>query len=334
MFGSILNLLQHAPQPRRRERPLRDKARPRLGVALSSGGARGLAHVGVLQVLEENGIEIHAIAGSSMGAYVGSLWAAGFSGRRLGELAAEMQSRRTLWRLADPILPPVKGLFRGLKAKAHLEQSLGQLRFEDLERALFVVALDIGTKERVVLRQGRISDAVHASCAMPGIIAPVRLDGRLCVDGGVIDPVPVGVLRKYADVNRILAVSVIPTFADVDASARRARREEPQTVFRRALHGLNQSLNVMAPGNAVDTFRQSIRAAQIRIAHDSVRGADLCLQPRHYYAPWHDYTHFERFIEAGRKAALDHLDAIRAMLQDDFPSHENRISNLVGEGVG
>lgn len=268
-----------------------------------------------------------------MGAYVASLWAAGFSGRKLGELAAEMQSRRTLWRLADPILPPAKGLFRGLKAKAHLERSLGQLRFEDLERELFVVALDIETKERVVLRQGRISDAVHASCAMPGIIAPVRLDGRLCVDGGVIDPVPVGVLHKYADVDRILAVSVIPTFADVDAGARRARREEPRTFFRRVLHGLNQNLNVMAPGNAVDTFRQSIRAAQIRIAHDSVRGADLCLQPRHYGAPWHDYTHFERFIEAGRKAALDHLDAIRAMLQDDFPSHENRISNLVGEGV-
>lgn len=333
MFGSIVRFFKREPRPERKDRPLKDGARPKLGLALSSGGARGLAHVGVLQVLEENGIEIHAIAGSSMGAYVGALWAAGFSGTKLEELAAEMQDRRTLWRLADPMVPPVKGLFRGLKAKAHLERSLGGLKFEELERELFVVTLDIETRERVVLSSGRISDAVHASCAMPGIIAPVLLNGRHCVDGGVVDPVPVGVLRKYGHVDKIIAVSVIPTFADVEAGVCKRSLEEPRPIFRRAMRSLNQHLNLMAPGNAVDTFRQSIRAAQIRIAHDSVKRADLCLRPEHFFAAWHDYSNFKRFIHAGRKVAEENLDAIRALIDGGNPSHETRISNMVGERV-
>jgi len=291
-----------------------------------------LAHVGVLQVLEENGIEIHAIAGSSMGAYVGALWAAGFSGKRLGELAAEMQDKRTLWKLADPIMPPVKGLFRGAKAKAHLERSLGEMKFEDLERELFIVTLDIESRERVVMSTGKLSDAVHASCAMPGVIAPVLLNGRYCVDGGVVDPVPVGVLRKYAHVDKVIAVSVVPTFADVDSGACKRRIEEPRSFFRRAMHGINQRVNVMAPGNAMDTFRQSIRAAQIRIAHDSVKGADLCLRPQHFFAAWHDYSNFQRFIEAGRKVAEENLDAIRELI-GERQTHEIQSDNMVGERV-
>ena len=333
MFGAIVKFFKGEPNPGRQDRPLHEGPRLKLGLALSSGGARGLAHVGVLQVLEENGIEVHAIAGSSMGACVASLWAAGFSGAKLGELAAEMQDRRTLWRLADPIVPPVKGLFRGLKAKAHLERSLGDLKFEDLERELFVVTLDINTKERVVIRKGRISDAVHASCAMPGIIAPVLLDGRYCVDGGVVDPVPVGVLKKYSHVDRILAVSVIPTFQDVEKGVCMDEEEAPRSIFRRMMSGMNQHVNLMAPGNAIDTFRQSIRAAQIRIAHDSVKGADLCLRPQHFYAPWHDYSNFTRFIEAGRKVATDNLDVIRSLLNEDHQTHEDEKHNMVGERV-
>ena len=108
MLGKILRFFRSSPLPTRRERPLGDAPLPKLGLALSSGGARGLAHVGVLQVLEENGIEIHAIAGSSMGAYIGALWAVGFSGKALEDLAAEMQDRRQLWKLADPMFPPMR----------------------------------------------------------------------------------------------------------------------------------------------------------------------------------------------------------------------------------
>jgi NTE family protein len=300
------------------ERPLDERAsKVKLGLALSSGGARGLAHVGVLQVLEENGIEIHAISGSSMGSYVGALWAAGFSGEDLVELAEEMHDKRQLWKLADPIFPPTRGLFHGIKAKIHLERSLGDLRFEDLERKLLIITADLDTKERVVLRSGRISDAVHASCAMPGIIAPVRLNGRRCVDGGVVDPVPVGTLHKFADVDKVIAVSVIPTFEEIDSGHYRDEDEEliPPTMRRRFLSMVNRNINFLAKGNIVDTFRQSIRCAQVRIAHDSIKRADLCLRPEHFSAPWNDYENFRRFIDAGRKVALEHLDEIRALTE-------------------
>jgi len=335
MLGNILRFFRGDPRHERRERPLVDAPLPKLGLALSSGGARGLAHVGVLQVLEENQIEIHAIAGSSMGAYIGALWAAGFSSRALEELAEEMHDRRQLWRLADPMFPPMKGLFRGLKARAHLERSLGDLRFEDLERRLLTVSLDIDTKERIVFRRGRIADAVHASCAMPGIIAPVIIDGRRCVDGGVIDPVPVGALHKFTDVDRVLAVSVVPTFQDVDEGlCSNADDEVPPGWFRRFGRSLNGNLNLLAKGNMIDTFRQGIRAAQIRLAHESCKRADLCLRPEHFFAPWHDYPGFRRFIDAGRKVATEHLDEIRALLRPDFRNHETTpFQPMVGHDV-
>lgn len=324
MFGNILHFFRGNPHPARREKPLDGARELKLGLALSSGGARGLAHVGVLQVLEENDIEVHAIAGSSMGAYVGALWAAGFSGKALEDLAAEMQDRRQLWKLADPMFPPMKGLFRGRKARAHLERSLGKLRFEDLERRLLVVTVDIDTKERLVMRRGNIADAVHASCAMPGIVAPVMINGHRCVDGGVIDPVPVGALRKYSDVDRVLAVSVVPTFNDVDEGLCLREDEAPSGSgwCRRLGNALNGNLNLLARGNMIDTFRQSIRAAQIRLAHESCKRADLCLSPEHFFAPWHEYSGYRRFIDAGRKVALDHLDEIRALLHPDFKTHE------------
>ena len=334
MLGKILRKLRGDPHPDRVERPLKKTApKLKLGLALSSGGARGLAHVGVLQVLEENDIEVHAISGSSMGSYVGALWAAGFSGKDLAKLAEEMHDRRQLWKLADPVFPPTRGLFYGLKAKAHLERSLGDLRFEDLERKLLVITADLDTKERLVLRSGRISDAVHASCAMPGIIAPVILNGRRCVDGGIIDPVPVSVLRKFTDVDKVIAVSVIPSFAEVDAGIYRGEEEEPLPIplINRFFSVINRNINLLAKGNIVDTFRQSIRCAQIRIAHDSLKRADIALHPEHFSAPWNDYANFERFINAGRKVALDHLDEIRALLEPQ--ADEKNSSNMVGDSV-
>ncbi len=336
MIQNILRFFHRDPPPERKHRPLDRAPMPKLGLALSSGGASGLAHVGVLQVLEENGIEVHAIAGSSMGAYVGSLWAAGFSGKDLEKLAAEMQDRRTLWKLADPIIPPVKGLFRGQKVRAHLERSLGKVNFEDLERELLVVTVDIDTKERLVLRNGCIADAVHASCAMPGIVAPVMVGCHRCVDGGVIDPVPVGALRRYSDVDRIIAVSVIPTFKDVEEG--RCMGDDDNEMRPDWWHHiggvLNDRLNLLAPGNMIDTFRQSIRAAQIRMASESCKRADLCLLPEHWQAPWHDYAGFRRYIDAGRAIALENLDAIRELVSPDFQTHEDpQAKPVVGEFV-
>lgn len=319
MLATLIDYLRHRPTlHRKKEVPVeRTPECPTLGLALSSGGARGLAHVGVLQVLEENHIPVHAIAGSSMGAYVAALWAAGFSGKALGELAAEMHDPRALWHLADPLIPPMKGLFRGLKVKAHLERSLGDTRFEDLQRELFIIALDIDTKERVVFRSGRLVDVVHASCAIPGIVAPVLCQGHRCVDGGIIDPVPVGALRKFGTVDRVVAVSVVPTFSDVDAGLCKPQSSPQHPWWQRSLLCINRNVNLLASGNMIDTLHQSIRAAQIRIAQASCWRADLCIRPAHCSVAWHDYKNFRQLIDAGRQAATESLPAIRKLLSEN-----------------
>jgi NTE family protein len=309
----------------------------KVGLALSAGGAKGLAHVGVLQVLEENGIEIDAIAGCSMGSYIGALWACGYSGPDLEELAAEIQDRKKLWTLADPVLPPLSGLLHGRKAKRHLMRSIGKLRFEDLARLLLIVTFDLDTKERLVIREGRIADAVHASCAMPGVIKPVTLGGHRCADGGVVDPVPVSTLRKFSDVEIVIAVSVLPSLGEVERFAHAPVAESPRPkLVRRMGSLLNLSINLLAPGNVIDTLRKSVQASQLRIAEQSSKQADLSIHPE-FDLPglWHDYTNFRHYIDAGRAAAKAALPQLQALLDTTIPlPHESSPHTaLVGECV-
>lgn len=259
------------------------QAGPKIGIALSCGGAKSLAHVGVIQVLEDHGIRAHAIAGSSMGAYIGALWAAGFDGRRLAELAAEFDTRRKLWKLADLSLIPRRGLVRGRRLRRLLERSLGDLRFSDLDTELAIVATRLGTLERKVIRRGRIVDAILASCAMPSIFVPVELDdGDEYVDGGLVAPLPV---RELAEADRIVAVNTLP-----DARSRPAR----------------------APG-LLGAALDAITAAQMRLAVQAARRADLVLNPVCHDGHWRDYANFDHYIELGRQAAIGELDSIRAL---------------------
>ncbi len=259
------------------------KGAPKIGIALSCGGAKSLAHVGVIQVLEDNGIRVHAISGSSMGAYVGAFWAAGFDGRQLAELAAEINSRRKLWKLADISLLPRRGLVRGNKLRRLLERSLGELRFSDLGIDLSIVATRLGSLERTIIRRGRVVDAILASCAMPSIFVPVGLDdGHEYVDGGIVAPLPV---RELSEVDRIIAVNTLP-----DA---RSNPAKTPGIF----------------GVVIDAFT----AAQIRLATQAVRPADVVLQPVCHDGHWRDYSNFEHYIELGRRAAIEQLGAIKAL---------------------
>ncbi|SHJ22038.1 Predicted acylesterase/phospholipase RssA, contains patatin domain [Rubritalea squalenifaciens DSM 18772] len=313
---------------------------PKIGLALSCGGAKSLAHVGVLEVLAKNNIPIHAISGSSMGAYIGALWATGHSVEQMIELAEQMQDPTTLKKLADPVIPPIKGVFYGHKVKTHLSHSIGNVNFEDLDRKLLVIAANLDTYERVVFRQGSVLDAVHASCAMPGIVVPVEVNGMRCTDGGVVDPVPVGALHKFTDVDYVIAVSTIPTIAEIDThiSATETAKEDKEEIapwWRSTLYKLGSKINPAAPGNMIDNLRRSLRASQIRMAHDSCLRADLTIHPVSKGAQWHEYDRFEHFIALGREKATSALPLIREILEpipvktDDSSTQEP----MVGERV-
>ncbi|MFQ3223795.1 MAG: NTE family protein [Lentimonas sp.] len=304
----------------------------RIGLAISSGGAKGLAHVGVIQVLEENNISIAAVSGSSMGAYIGALWCAGYKGQQLAALAAEIHTPEILRKLSDPVFPPTKGLFLGLKAKAHLRHSIGDITFRQLERPLFVVTTDIDTHERIVCHTGNVIDAVHASCAMPGVIIPVHYEGRRCVDGGVVDPVPVSVLSKYANVDAVIAISTIPSIEEIDHCSLEIQAPKRKNIFQRLLSRLLHPINLMACGSIIDTFTSSLKASQVRMAHDSCKRADIVIKPISCIGRWYDYHEYDHFIQIGRQAAETALPQIKALLSSNL-SNETQANHMVGKSL-
>ena len=190
-------------------------AKPIVGLALSSGGARGSAHIGVLRVLEENGIVPDLIAGTSMGAYVGGAYACGAS---LDDLEHEWRSTSFL-RAAKTLLPtiPWSGWTSGGEVVRMLRRSFGDATFRELERPFAAVATDLESGSPYVITDGSLVEAVRASLSVPGLFTPVWVNDHLLIDGGVSDPLPLRVVREMgADV--VIAVDVLVDPADVHMS--------------------------------------------------------------------------------------------------------------------
>ncbi len=174
----------------------------KLGLALGSGAARGLAHIGVLKALDEAGIKVDAVAGTSIGAVVGALYASGYSGKQMEQIAMS-----TEWQRLVDFTIPKRGFVAGKRIEMYLKKILKGKNFEDLEKELFIVATELNKAERVVFSKGNLVKAIRASVSIPGIMHPVRTDGMLLVDGFVIDPVPVDVLREK-NIHKTIAVDL------------------------------------------------------------------------------------------------------------------------------
>lgn len=299
---------------------------PRVGLVLSSGGARGLAHAGVIQVLEEEDIPIAAVAGCSMGSYVGALWAAGLNGVALEERAREIKDRAALKALMDYVIPPSEGLIRGNLIRQHLERDLKGKTFADLERPLLVIATDLDSLTPHVFDTGPVSSAVHASAAIPAVCAPVHLDGRRYCDGGVSEPLPVTLLKRRMQLDHVIAVNVMPAPADVEAQTDQtfaAQQKTEYSIFSRPFRSIWGKMNLFAAGNVMDTFRRALMAAQLHLIAKEESVADVVIHPRFAVSTWHDYENFAQYLQAGRDAAKAALPAIRALLEPNHPDREH-----------
>lgn len=170
-----------------------------MALALGSGGARGYAHIGVIQVLEEQGFEIVGISGSSMGALVGGLHAAG----RLDAYTEWVSSltQRDVLRLLDPSLRAA-GVIRGDRVMAHVSDLLEGALIEDLPIPFTAVATDLLARKEVWFQRGPVEAAIRASIALPSFITPVMLNGRLLADGGMMNPIPLAPLTAAAGTTR------------------------------------------------------------------------------------------------------------------------------------
>lgn len=194
--------------------------KPGLVLALGSGGAPGLAHIGVLHVLAENAVPVRAIAGTSIGAEIGAFIANGMPVSDLADMAIGFDWKQTL-QLFMPDLA-AGGLSSGVNVMKFLSRDLGAVRIENLSIGFAAVATDLETGEQVVLDRGELIEAVRASISIPGLLTPYRIDGRMLVDGGVLNPLPFDVARERFG-GPVVAVAV-------HAAARGLKRPAPPTV--------------------------------------------------------------------------------------------------------
>ncbi|HRX15483.1 MAG TPA: patatin-like phospholipase family protein [Spirochaetota bacterium] len=183
-------------------------SRGKIGVALSSGGAKGLAHINVLEFLDEHDVKIDYIAGSSIGALVGAVYYSGTLSQFKNEFGSF--SWRDIVHLVDPVFPK-SGIIAGKKIMKYLERFIDpDINIEELPGKLAIVATDYFTGNPVIMREGNLLKAVRGSISIPGVFVPYDYDGRILIDGGVANPIPVDVVKKMG-AKRVVAVNLHPS---------------------------------------------------------------------------------------------------------------------------
>jgi NTE family protein len=248
---------------------------PRVGLALGGGAARGFAHIGVIQVLEEQGIRPDLVVGTSAGSLVAALYASGKTGAELAALSEAMdESAFTDWSF------PGRGLIRGEGLAKYVRDNTGGLRIEQMRLPLGIVATDLDSGEPILFQRGDPGVAVRASSAVPAVFQPVRIGLREYVDGGLVAPVPVRFARQMgAELVIAVDISAVP---DGNATGD-------------AMRMLLQTFAIM--GRSINTFE--------------LRDADVLLRPSLPHVSGADFTARKRAIQAGREAALAQLATLR-----------------------
>lgn len=277
-----------------------------IGLALGGGAARGIAHVGVLQVLEENGVRPDCIAGTSIGALVGGMYAAGISPTRMQVLAENLRWRSLAsvnipsFSLANlslssgniPFLEGATGLFDLHKIVGWMDSVLGRtVTFDDLQIPFAAMATDLISGGSVALNEGAIAPAIHASCAVPMAFTPVQRGERMLVDGGVSQNLPTTAARAMG-ADYVIAVDLLPTGGATVVS--RAQEAEYQ------------------PRQIVDVTMHSLYAL-IRSTQTDILPPDAIITPAIGHLSFTNLSAHAELIAAGRAAAEE---AIPAILKD------------------
>lgn len=253
---------------------------PRLGLALGGGAARGFAHVGVIQVLEQNGIRPDLVVGTSAGSLVAALYASGKSAAQLEEAAMGMEEAA----LTDWALPIMgRGLLRGEALTRYVRKQVDGKLLENMSLPLGVLATDLSTGQGVVFRRGDTAQAVRASSAVPGVFAPVAISGREYLDGGLVAPVPV---QQARDMGAEVVLAVDISSAPEGNSAVGSLQVLLQTF---AIMGQSINRHVLA-------------------------GADVVVRPALVGVGSADFASRKRSIEAGRAAMLAAMPMLRTQL--------------------
>ncbi|OOZ42555.1 patatin-like phospholipase family protein [Solemya elarraichensis gill symbiont] len=294
-----------------------------VSLVLGSGGARGLAHIGVIRCLEENGFSIESISGSSMGALIGGIYAAG----KLEDYAEWVCALEKLdvIRLLDPSFTVGAGIFRGEKIISVLRDLIGEHQIESLPISFTAVASDIERQREVWLKSGPLFDAIRASIAIPTLFTPVYSDGRMLLDGGLVNPVPIAPTVRD---NTQITVAV-----DAAATVRHdlVSREPPEppqdhtssendSWYRRNIESFLESLHLTTPhkehkdpdsleiiSRSIDTMQALITRFQLAAYHPDLLikiPIDICM--------FYEFHKAEMLIDFGYRMTQKNLDRMMA----------------------
>ncbi len=254
--------------------------RPKIGLALGSGGARGFAHLGIIKVLDENKIPIDYIAGSSMGSLVACFYASGLDLKRIYKLAASFKRKYYL-----DFTVPKMGFIAGKRIKEFIRLFTKGKRLEELNIPVSVVATDLTKGEKVVFTEGSIAEAVRSSISIPGIFVPEKKDGRILVDGGVIDRVPVSVVKEMgADIVIAVDVSRVKTDAEIK--------------------------------NIYDVIMQSLDIMQMELVENRQIASDIMIRPQVEKYSARAFTNIEEIILMGEEEAQKHIAQIKKIIAE------------------
>ncbi len=331
-----------------------------VALVLGSGAALGLAHVGVLKVLERENIPVDIVCGSSIGSLVGGLWASGRSAAELEQLALRFAGFWSFLRLfvldvGFPMFSVVLGVgvgvafgvlagfwpgvilgsflslviwlilgplaggpIQGRQLMQKLEADFAGKTFDDTWVPLRVVAANPIGREEVVFDSGPLAGAVRASVSIPGIFKPAIRRGRLCLDGGVVNPVPVSVARQ-AGAHRVIAVNVFPTTQEMQAHLAEVERQRQEREAQLASRGflvrlfarLRQEVQRSMFPIMFDIIMRSMQFMEHQIAEVACHEADLTLRPTLPGASWLEFYAPAKFIRRGEETALQHLAEIK-----------------------
>lgn len=263
---------------------MEQKTRKKIGLALSGGGARGFAHLGVVEALNANNIKIDMVAGTSAGSIVAAAYASGIEPTDLIEI-----SKKASWYNFAGLPFSTRGMFSNAGIGKFITEYFPHPRFEDLEMPLAVVACDLATGQKKVINSGTIADAVMASCAIPGIFTPVYdVNGACLVDGGLVEPLPVKTLRDLgADV--IIAVDLLAcgfSFSNL-------------------------------PRSPIGSIFQSAMFMLQNVASSSHILADLVIKPEISHLRQDQIGKMDEFIERGRRAADEQIASLLQIISSD-----------------
>jgi NTE family protein len=296
-----MGMTRHGHTPRRslNEGAALMPRRAGIGLALGGGFARGFAHLGVLQVLEQNDIPVSHIAGTSVGSILGAAYASGAPLARIIETCRTLRFRDIArWRVSR------LGLASNSRLGNLIERVFESRRFEDLHIPLAVVATDLTSGEPVVFTQGNLVDAIRASCAFPGLFEPVEIGTRCLADGGLVAPVPTRAARDLGAAP-VIGVSV----------------------------GM-QDGHRGAPTNIFQVVSRAVSAAQKHQLEIWERSADLVLRPDVQSLAWDDFDKAEEAIAAGAVVARRALTQIEKLLRQKEDAAQDLQARIEAEDKG